>query len=95
MYTLVRHNMWTVEAFPRFRNGLEPVRISSMAALFVEAAGGVLLPDEPSAWDAAEGFMYPDGTSRMPPRPDGIFLDFPMLARPLFVPGFSEDLIAA
>jgi hypothetical protein len=95
MYTLVRHNMWTVNAFPRFRNGLEPVRISPLTALLVEAAGGVLLPDEPSAWDAAEGFMYPDGTSVMPPRPDGIFLHFPILHLPLFVPGFSEDLIAA
>lgn len=95
MYTLVRHNMWTIDAFPLFRNGLEPVRVNPVEALLVRAAGGVVLPDRQSAWDAAEGFMYPDGTSRMPPRPDGTFLDFPILPLPLFVPGFSEDLIAA
>lgn len=95
MYTLVRHNLWTVGAFPQFRRALEPLRIGREAAGLVHYSGGVLLFSLPEAWDAAEGFMYGDGSSRVPADPYGDFVDVPLLRHQLFVPEFSGDLIAA
>lgn len=87
--------MWTVEEFPLFRNGLEPIRVGSGARILVANAGGVLLDDEDSAWDAAEGYMYPTGSRTAPPAPEGRFVSVPFCGRPLFVPRLSADLIAA
>lgn len=94
MYTLTRHSMWTVPHFPRFRNGLQPVGVDTRTAIRVLRLGGVLLPDEPTAWDAAERFMYPDGDSAVPPNPDGTFRAVPFCRLPLFIPGFSRRLVA-
>lgn len=95
MYTLVRHNLWTIGAFPQFRRGLEPLRVGRNAACLVHYRGGVLLYSLPEAWDAAEGFMYPSGNSTIPADPRGGFMDVPVLRHQLFVPEFSGDLIAA
>lgn len=95
MYTLVRHNLWTIEMFPRFRRGLEPMRIGPVTARSVLDHGGVLFPTADDAWDAAEGFMYPSGDSTVPADPSGDFKDLFFLRQPLFVPAFSGDLIAA
>lgn len=95
MFTLVRHNMWTIDQFPRFHRGLEPLAVGPATAAFVRAAGGVLLRTEGEAWDAAEGFMYPGGDMSLPADPRGSFLEIFFLKHPLFVPEFSGDLIAA
>jgi len=95
MYTLVRHNLWTIECFPLFRRGLEPLLISQMAARRVREEGGVLFSTPEEAWDAAEGFMYPTGDMTAPANPVGSFKDIFFLRQPLFVPEFSGDLIAA
>lgn len=95
MYTLVRHNLWTVGAFPQFHRGLEPMRVGPNAAALVHYNGGVLLFSLTEAWDAAEGFMYRDGDSTAPPNPEGRFMELPLLRHQIFVPEFSGDLIAA
>jgi len=95
VYTLVRHNLWTIECFPRFRRGLEPLLISPMTARRVREEGGVLFSTPEEAWDAAEGFMYPAGDTTVPANPVGSFKDIFFLRQPLFVPEFSGDLIAA
>lgn len=94
MWTLARHNMWTVEAFPLFRNGLEPIQVSLYTAWRVQWAGGTLFPDVGSAWDAAVRFMYPGGDTSEPPNPEGRFLSIPLLGSPLFLPKLSTNLIA-
>lgn len=95
MFTLVRHNMWTVSEFPQFRRGLQPLAIGPTTALSVRRLGGVLFRTEGEAWDAAEGFMYPLGDTTVPANPSGSFLEIFYLRQPLFVPEFSGDLIAA
>lgn len=95
MYTLVRHNLWTIEQFPRFRNGLEPLAVGPIGAKIVRENGGVLFTSYDEAWDAAEGFMYPTGDTTVPASPSGIFKEIFFLRQPLFVPEFSGDLIAA
>lgn len=95
MYTLVRHNLWTIEQFPRFRNGLEPLPVGPLTAVRVREEGGVLFSSLEGAWDAAEGFMYPTGDTTVPASPGGSFRDIFILRQPLFIPEFSGDLIAA
>lgn len=95
MFTLVRHNMWTIEAFPRFSRGLEPLAVGPTTARWVRYTGGVLLPTEQQAWDAAEGFMYPDGDTTSVADPCGSFVEIFFLKQPLFIPEFSGSLIAA
>lgn len=95
MYTLVRHNLWTIERFPLFRNGLEPLFVGPVTARSVVRYGGVLFATQDQAWDAAEGFMYPTGDTTVPANPTGAFKDLFFLRQPLFVPVFSGDLIAA
>lgn len=95
MYTLVRHNLWTIEGFPLFRRGLEPLAIGPTTARAVRIHGGVLFTSYDEAWDAAEGFMYPTGDTRIPANPLGSFKEILFLRQPLFVPEFSGDLIAA
>lgn len=95
MYTLVRHNLWTVERFPLFHRGLEPLAIGPATARIVLASDGVLFSSYDEAWDAAEGFMYPTGDTRIPANPVGAFKEIFILRQPLFVPEFSGDLIAA
>lgn len=95
MYTLVRHNLWTVEQFPRFHRGLEPMFVGPVRARIVFESGGVLFDSYDEAWDAAEGFMYPTGDMTVPANPFGSFQEILPLRQPLFVPEFSGDLIAA
>lgn len=95
MYTLVRHNLWTIEQFPRFRRGLEPLAVGPVGARLVLNNHGVLFPSYDEAWDAAEGFMYPTGDMTVPANPLGAFKEIFFLRQPLFVPEFSGDLIAA
>lgn len=95
MFTLVRHNLWTVPQFPLFRRGLEPLAIGPGMAALIGQLGGVVLTSPEEAWDAAEGFMYPSGDTTRPADPSGSFLELPLLGRALFVPRFSGDLIAA
>ena len=95
MYTLVRHNLWTVEYFPRFRRGIEPHYVRPAVAARVAESGGVLFTSYDEAWDAAEGFMYPAGDTTVMADPSGSFQDILFLRQPLFVPEFSGDLIAA
>lgn len=95
MFTLVRHNLWTAPQFPLFRRGLEPRAINPETADLIGRLGGVVLNSLDEAWDAAEGFMYPSGDMTRPADPAGIFRELPFLRLPLFVPAFSEDLIAA
>lgn len=95
MFTLVRHNLWTVEQFPRFRRGLEPLAVGPTTAQSVVRSGGVLFSTWDEAWDAAEGFMYPAGDMTVPADPSGSFVDLFYLRQPLFVPEFTGDLIAA
>jgi len=95
MFTLVRHNLWAMERFPRYRRGLEPLRVGPLTALRLYHLGGVILPDAEEAWDAAEGFMYPGGDTTLMADPFGSFLEIPFLGRHLFVPEFSGSLIAA
>lgn len=95
MYTLVRHNLWAVGAFPQFHRGLEPIRVGPNVSALVHRSRGVLLFSLEEAWDAAEGFMYRDGDSTVPANPQGIFMELPVLRHQLFVPEFSGDLIAA
>jgi hypothetical protein len=87
--------MWTIEQFPRFRRGLEPLFVGSMTAQRIRQNGGVLFFTENEAWDAAEGFMYPTGDKKVPPNPSGSFAEVFFLRHQLFVPVFSGDLIAA
>lgn len=94
MYTLVRHNLWTVERFPLFFRGIEPLAVGPLAGRLVIRSGGVLFSCYDEAWDAAEGFMYPMGDMTVPANPSGSFEEFPFLRQPLFVPEFSGDLIA-
>ncbi len=93
MYTLVRHNLWTVGAFPLFRRGLEPLRVGQVTADAVLRRGGLLFATLDEAWDAAEGFMYPTGGTA--PDPSGGFTQIFFLRQPLFIPEFSGDLLAA
>jgi hypothetical protein len=95
VYTLVRHNLWTIRQFPRFYRGLEPMAVGPVGAQIVRENGGVLFPTPEEAWDAAEGFMYPTGDTTVPASPSGIFKEIFFLRQPLFVPEFSGDLIAA
>lgn len=95
MFTLVRHNLWTVSAFPLFQRGLEPLPVGPRMAALIAQLGGVVLRSPDEAWDAAEGFMYPSGDTTRPPDPHGNFLELPTLGRLLFLPEFSGDLIAA
>ena len=95
MFTLVRHNMWTIDRFPRFHRGLEPLEVGLAEAMLARYLGGVLLRTETEAWDAAEGFMYPDGDMTLMAHPSGSFLETPVFRQPLFIPQFSGDLIAA
>lgn len=95
MFTLVRHNLWTIERFPRFRRGLEPLAVGPTIARSVLRHGGVLFLTYDEAWDAAEGFMYPTGDTTVTADPSGDFKDLFFLRQPLFVPAFSGDLIAA
>ncbi|AXH66387.1 hypothetical protein SEA_SATIS_238 [Streptomyces phage Satis] len=95
MYTLVRHNMWTIEQFPQFHRGLEPLLVGTFTAQRIRQYGGVLFSSEDEAWDAAEGFMYPTGDKKVPANPNGSFADVFFLRHQLFVPVFSGDLIAA
>lgn len=94
-FTLVRHNLWTARDLPLFIRGLQPYRVGPHVAYVIPHLGGVLFQDEEVAWDAAEGFMYPTGDTRLPANPSGSFRDLPFLKLPLFVPEFSGDLIAA
>ncbi len=95
MFTLVRHNLWTIERFPRFFRGLEPLAVGPTTARAVLRHGGVLFASYDRAWDAAEGFMYPTGDTAIPADPSGTFKELFFLRQPLFVPVFSGDLIAA
>jgi hypothetical protein len=95
VFTLVRHNLWTARDLPLFEHGLEPMFIGPWTAEAVRRLGGVLFYSLDTAWDAAEGFMYPDGDTRRPPSPAGRFRELPFLRLPLFVPEFSGDLLAA
>jgi len=95
VYTLVRHNLWTIEQYPRFRRGLEPMFVGSVRQRIVRESGGVLFDSYDEAWDAAEGFMYPTGDTTVPANPSGSFQEILSLRQPLFVPEFSGDLIAA
>lgn len=95
MYTLVRHNLWTIEQYPRFYRGLEPMFVGPAGVQTVLRNGGVLFPSYDEAWDAAEGFMYPAGDMTVPANPFGSFQEILSLRQPLFVPEFSGDLIAA
>lgn len=95
MYTLVRHNLWTIRQFPRFYRGLEPMGVGPVGARFVLENGGSLFSSYDEAWDAAEGFMYPTGDTTIPANPLGEFREIFFLRQPLFVPEFSGDLIAA
>jgi hypothetical protein len=95
VFTLVRHNLWTIERFPLFFRGLEPIVVGPRAALAVVRSGGVLFRSYDQAWDAAEGFMYPTGDTTIPADPSGSFREVFFLPQPLFVPVFSGDLIAA
>lgn len=95
MYTLVRHSMWAVEHFPLFRNGLQPIRVGRLAGQEIRRAGGLLFCDESSAWDAAEGFMYPGGDRTAPPAPGGSFRYVHFCRLPVFVPHFSLDPVPA
>lgn len=95
MYTLVRHNMWTIEQFPQFHRGLEPLLVGLATARRIRESGGVLFFTEDEAWDAAEGFMYPTGDRGVPANPSGSFDNVFFLRHQLFVPVFSGDLIAA
>lgn len=95
MFTLVRHNLWTTECFPRFFRGLEPMPVGPIASGLIMRNGGILFHSYDEAWDAAEGFMYPAGDTTVPADPSGIFRELFFLRQPLFVPVFSGDLIAA
>lgn len=95
MYTLVRHNLWTVDRFPRFFRGLEPLAVGPTTAQSVLRSGGVLFRSWDEAWDAAEGFMYPAGDTTVAADPSGTFVNLFYLRQPLFVPEFTGDLIAA
>lgn len=95
MYTLVRHNLWTVERFPKFFRGLEPLFVAPARRQIILDCGGVLFASYDEAWDAAEGFMYPTGDMTVPANPFGTFREILSLRQPLFVPEFSGDLIAA
>lgn len=93
-FTLVRHNLWTARDLPLFIRGLEPYPVGPRSAAVIPLLGGVLFGSVTEAWDAAEGFMWPDGNTNRPANPDGNFVDFPFLRLPLFVPEFSGDLLA-
>lgn len=95
MFTLVRHSMWTSEHFPRFRNGLEVFGVGPIGAKLVRELGGVIYDSLDSAWDGAEGFMYPSGITTELPAPQGTFVHTPFIRQPLFLPDLSRDLIAA
>lgn len=93
-FTLVRHNLWTAQDFPLFIRGLEPMAVGPRIAEVVTLYGGTLFDSDTCAWDAAEGFMWPDGNMLRIPNPRGNFRDLPFLRLPLFVPEFSADLLA-
>lgn len=96
LFTLVRHSMWTASRqFPLYWRGLEPLAVGPHMATLVAQLGGVVLHSLEDAWDAAEGFMYPDGDTTRTADPEGNFKELPFLKLPLFVPEFSGDLIAA
>lgn len=95
MYTLVRHNLWTIERFPKFFRGLEPLFVAPARRQIILDCGGVLFDSYDEAWDAAEGFMYPTGDMTVSANPFGAFREILSLRQPLFVPEFSGDLIAA
>lgn len=95
MYTLVRHNLWTINLFPQFHRGLEPLAVGPLTARAIRNHGGVLFGSLEDAWDGAEGFMYPAGDTKIPANPEGEFKEVFFLRQQLFVPEFSGELIAA
>lgn len=94
-FTLVRHNLWTARDLPLFIRGLQPLPVGPRAAQVIRLLNGTVFDTEDEAWDAAEGFMYPDGDTTRPANPAGSFQDLPFLKLPLFIPEFSGDLLAA
>lgn len=95
VFTLVRHNMWTVSQFPRFERGLEPYLVGPRAGELIVRLGGVVFDSLDEAWDGAMEFMYPDGDTTRQAEPVGAFLDLSLLRLPLFIPDFSREPVAA